>query len=638
MLRVSLLGPLEIRCDTRELTPTAPKVRQVLALLALRHNHIVQTAELIDELWGMRPPRSALTTLQTYIYLLRKILAVDRADDPQALCTKPYGYSLTMSPENLDQWRFEQLVAEGRTAMNGGGLDQATRALSDALSLWRGPALAGVCTGELLTAHAVRLDEDRLQALELRLEADLGLGRHQELISELKALTAAHPLHEGFHATLMLSLHRSGRRHEALELYQRFRANLVGELGLEPGNRLRALHQAVLAADPSIEARRGPAIGARRSGDQAVPAQLPTDIADFTARQKALDRVEAHLASAGMPTAVPMVAITGMPGVGKTALAIHVAQRLRDTFCDGQLYAELGGTAPRAAGPFEILGQFLRAAGLPDGRIPDTLGERSTMFRSWLAGRRILVVLDDLDATAAALPLLPGSPHCAVIATGRTCGLPGALAIQLDVLSDAEGAAMLANIVGQERVGAEPDASAEIVRACGGLPLALRAAAARLEAMPGWPLRELACQLACERGRLTRLQPGSAGIRANFAASYQRLAGPERAAFCALSLLPAGTFGAADLIQLLGCDAGTADAALARLAEHQLLRIASGSPRDAVRYRFHELIRLYARECLDLAVRARGPVSQAATFPFLADDGLPDLGNRGSRTQVTALR
>jgi DNA-binding SARP family transcriptional activator len=605
-VQVSLLGPLEIMSGTRELTPTAPKVRQVLALLALRQNRIVQTTELIDELWGARPPRSALTTLQTYIYLLRKIFSDRGPANSQVLCTKPYGYLLAMPPESLDQWRFEQLAMEGRAAVNDGQPEQAAQVLSRALSLWRGPALADVCVGELLAAHAIRLDEDRLQALELRLEADLQLGRHQELISELKAVTAAHPLHEGLHAKLMLTLYRSGRRHEALELYQRLRKVLVRELGLEPSTELRGLHQAVLAADPSLDIRGGTAVITQDHRDRPGPAQLPMDIADFTARQDVLGQVEQCLLAEDVTTAVPIVAITGMPGVGKTALAIHAAQRLRASFCDGQFYAELGGTRREPADPLEVLGQFLRAAGIAAERIPATLDERSAMFRTWVADRRVLVVLDDLASAAGALPLLPGSARCAVIATGRTCGLPGARTVLLDVLSTAEGTDMLANIVGDERVRAERAAASEIVRMCGGLPLAVRAAAARLVATPGWPLRRLARQLADKRGRLTELCRADLDVRARYDSSYSQLDEPERSAFQALSLLPAGVFAAGELGRLLGCEAGVADAILVRLAERHLLHMAREEPDDVVRYAFHELTRLYARERLDLALKALG--------------------------------
>lgn len=603
MVRVSLLGPLEIMSGTRELTPTAPKVRQVLALLALRQNHIVQIPELIDELWGPNPPRSALTTLQTYIYLLRQILADDDAGHTGVLSTRPHGYSLAIPPENLDQWRFEQLVTEGRTAASGDRLEQAARALTQALSLWRGPALAGISAGELLTAHAVRLDEERLQALELRLEIDLRLGRHRELVGELKSLTAAHPLHEGLHGKLMLALHRSGRRHEALGLFQSFRTVHVRELGLEPTSKLRELHEAVLAADPSLDIQPAAVIAAQRR-HRAGPAQLPMDITDFTGRERELDELERLLEPDEPTTAVPIVMVSGMPGVGTSALAVHAAQRLRARFPDGQFYAELGGSGVKPADPFLILGQFLRAAGFAAARIPRTLSERSAMFRTWTADRRVLVVLDDLDSAAATTPLLPGSPLCAVIATGRTCPLPGARTVLLDVLSEAEGTRMLAKIIGEDRLAAERGAAERIAGLCGGLPIAIRAIGTRLAVMPDWPLGELEQQLIDGEGRLAELCRTGADVRAGHDSRYRRLGEPEKNALCLLSVLHPGVFRAEDLGALLGCDAATASSILVRLAEHNLLRMTRSEPGTVVRYRFHELTGLYARERLGLALKA----------------------------------
>lgn len=605
MVRVSLLGPLEIMSGTRELTPTAPKVRQVLALLALRRNRLVQTLELIDELWGPNPPRSALTTLQTYIYLLRQILADDDPGRAGILPTRPQGYSLTIPPENLDQWRFEQLVAEGRTAASGDRLEQAARALVQALSLWRGPALAGVSAGELLTAHAVRLNEERLQALELRLDVDLRLGRHQGLVGELKSLTAAHPLHEGFHEKLMLALHRTGRRHEALELFQNFRMVHVRELGLEPTSKLRALHQAVLAADPSLDIKPAALIAAQPR-HRPVPAQLPMDITDFTGRRRELDDVARFLESEERATAVPIVMITGMPGVGTSTLAIHAAQCLRARFPDGQFYAELGGSMATPADPFTILGQFLRAADFPAARIPRTLSERSAIFRTWAASRRVLVVLDDADSATATSPLLPGSPRCAVIATGRACTLPGARTMPLDVLSEAEGARMLAKIAGEARLVAEPGTAERIVRLCGGLPIAIRAIGARLAAMPHWPLRELEQQLADGDGRLSELCRAGVDMRAGYDSRYRQLAEPEQNAFCLLSVLPGDSFRAEDLGTLISGDAAKAGSILARLAEHDLLRMTRTEADGVMCYQFHELTRLYARERLGLALKALG--------------------------------
>jgi DNA-binding SARP family transcriptional activator len=380
-----VLGSLEVVHGTREITPSAAKVRGVLAMLVLRHNQIVSTREFIDELWGERPPPSAHSTLQTYIYKLRKTLG---ADGREPLLTKPYGYLLQVDPATVDLHAFEREVAEGREALERGDAASASAVLTRALARWRGPALANLSPGELLSAHITRLEEGRLRALDLRLEADLRLGRHRELISELKELIVTHPLNEEFYAKLMTALHASGRRVEALEVFQHLRRMLVDQLGLEPSPELSRLQQRLLAADadrdpdrpaePAIRLAPEPGDGEQtgdrtgdRSGDQAAdqavpPAQLPPDIADFVGREHAREWLANVLGRpARSATAVRVVCITGMPGVGKTALAVHAAHRARQNYPSGQLFARL--TAPDGApvDPGEVLAGFLRAAGVP---------------------------------------------------------------------------------------------------------------------------------------------------------------------------------------------------------------------------------------------------------------------------------
>ncbi|WP_344057049.1 AfsR/SARP family transcriptional regulator, partial [Sphaerisporangium rubeum] len=248
-----VLGSLQVvdgPGDDGDLTPSAAKVRAVLAMLVLRHNQIVSTRELIDELWGERPPATALATLHTYVYKLRKMLG---PCGPASVVTKPYGYLLATAPETIDVYRFERLVADGWSALERDDPGRATESLSGALALWRGPALANLAAGELLSAQITRLEEGRLRALQLRLDADLRLGRHRELISELKELIATHPLNEDFYAKLMTALYQAGRRGEALEVYQNLRQILVGQLGLEPSPVLSRLQQRLLSADPGLE-------------------------------------------------------------------------------------------------------------------------------------------------------------------------------------------------------------------------------------------------------------------------------------------------------------------------------------------------------------------------------------------------
>ncbi|WP_143220597.1 AfsR/SARP family transcriptional regulator, partial [Actinomadura sp. CNU-125] len=310
-MRFQVLGPLEVRSESRDVTPSAPKVREVLALLLLHHDHIVQSRTLIDELWGQEPPPSALATLQTYIYKLRKILAVETPQD--ALRTKAYGYVMTVSPDDLDHLRFERLLAEGQADFEAGRTERATAVLGRALDLWHGPALADVDCGPILSAEATRLNERRLRALEMRVDADLLLGRHQELISELRRLTSAHPLHEVFHAKLMMALYGSGRRSEALDVYQELRNTLVEELGLEPSGSLVRLHQSLLSSDWTPEPL-VPYLNGAGHGDDPVrltsgnrsaanPADPRTDAA--AAASVAGDPATPGSANAGTPTEGP---------------------------------------------------------------------------------------------------------------------------------------------------------------------------------------------------------------------------------------------------------------------------------------------------------------------------------------------
>ncbi|GAA3845466.1 hypothetical protein GCM10022226_80890 [Sphaerisporangium flaviroseum] len=597
-----VLGSLQVVDDTSELTPSAAKVRAVLAMLVLRHNQIVSTRELIDELWGERPPPTALPTLHTYVYKLRKMLGTS---GPATVVTKPYGYLLATSPETIDVYRFERLVADGWSALERQEPEHATEALSQALALWRGPALANLAAGELLSAQITRLEESRLRALQLRLDADLRLGRHRELISELKELIATYPLNEDFYAKLMTALYQVGRRGEALEVFQNLRQVLVGQLGLEPSPALCRLQQRLLSGDPALEQpdlepRPEAAPRAPERAGAAKPAQLPGDIADFVGREQVGDQIAAVLSGpAESGTAVRVICISGMPGVGGTALAVHTAHRVRAGFPAGQFFAELGGEgAP--ADPAEVLAGFLRAAGITPGDIPADRDERSKLFRTWCSDRQVLIVLDDAGGAAQIQPLLPGSAGCAVIVTSRfgLHGFAGAHMVELDPLSAGEGLELLARIIGPARLESERIAAEQIVRLCGRLPLALRCAGSRLAASQGLTLTKFAERLEDPRSRLSDLCVADLDVRTAFRGTYERLAEPERSLFRLLGLLQTPHITTGQAGALLGCAPDHAERLLARLADCCLLTARPG-PLGEVRYAIHELVRLYARECLE---------------------------------------
>ncbi|HET8641102.1 MAG TPA: BTAD domain-containing putative transcriptional regulator, partial [Pseudonocardiaceae bacterium] len=462
LLRFGLLGAFEVTgSDGERYTPTAPRLRTVLALLLMRPGAVVTVAELAGEMWGVDPPPTAANTVQVFVSRLRRLLTPARGPDhsDQVLRTWPGGYSLGIAPEQVDAHRFARLAGDGRRALAVGDAARSAAALRAALALWRGPALADIEAGEVLRAYAAELGEEHLVVQEQRIEADLALARDRELVGELRTLTANHPLREAFWRQLLLALYRSGRQAEALDAYQRLRRLLIDELGVEPGGDVRRVHHAILAGDPPdqlVLAGRGECAMVA-----AAASRLPTDIADFTGRAEALDAIRGAIAARG---AVPIVAVSGKAGCGKTTLAVHAAHLLRTAFPDGQLYAYLRGVAGPPVEPAEVLARFLRALGLSGAMIPDTVDERSELFRARLAGRRVLVVLDDAAGDAQVRPMLPGGPGCAVLVTsrGRLCGLEGAAALDLPLFAPDEALELLRRVAGGERVGAEPSAAERI--------------------------------------------------------------------------------------------------------------------------------------------------------------------------------
>jgi DNA-binding SARP family transcriptional activator len=630
-----LLGALEVINDGEDITPTAPKLREVLALLVLHANQLVRIESLIDELWGDNPPVSALSTLQTYIYKLRKVL-FDRVAGI-TLVTKPAGYLAMVPPECVDVCAFEESVAEGLKAMERGDATAAAQALATALARWRGPALADVLSGSLLTAHGTRLEERKLTAIELRIEAELKLGRHIELISELKELTSANPYHEGLHTKLMLALYRAGRRGEALESYRQVRSVLVDELGVEPSPQTMRMQQCLLTSDPALDNVMAPVPAPRAVPTLSTPAQLPPDIADFAGRRSEVSRAE-QLITCGSEsgTAVRVVLITGMPGVGKTVLGVRAAHRAASRFPGGQLFADLGSPGRTPSSPAAILWRFLRAAGFRPDEIPDCTDERSKLFRTWTARHAALIFLDDAVSAAQVIPLLPGSPYCGVVVTSRSRlpGLPGACHVELDVFTVAEGVELLANIAGRGRVDADVRAAEQLVELCGRLPLAIRSVGAKLAATPGWPIAKLIGMLGASRSRLDQLACAGYDIRTRFDASYQRLSEPDKGAFRLLGLLRDGEFTEDRVAALLGCSPPDADDLLARLVDHRLLRVTGHGP-GGIRYGFHQFARLYARDRLqelltgedraDLRPVARAALHMASTGPPGSGPAQPTL-------------
>ncbi|MET9774834.1 BTAD domain-containing putative transcriptional regulator [Streptomyces sp. NPDC006367] len=589
-LRFGVLGPVRAWRGDEPLPTGSPQQRALLAALLLREGRTATAAELIDALWGEEPPSQALAAVRTYASRLRKIL------DPGVLVSESGGYAVRgLVGGALDLSLAQDLAAEAEKARAAGDLCRARETLRRALALWDGETLAGV-PGPYADTQRVRLEEWRLQLVETRLDMDLEQGCHAEAVSELTALTAAHPLRERLRELLMLALYRSGRQAEALAVYADTRRLLADELGVDPRPGLRELQQRILRADPALSETSAPA--PETAAPPVRPAQLPASVPDFTGRASFVRELSEVLASAsGAEGRVMAVsALAGIGGVGKTTLAVHVAHRARAAFPDGQLYVDLQGAGARAAEPETVLGAFLRALGTADSAIPDSLEERAALYRSVLDGRRVLVLLDNARDAAQVRPLLPGTEGCAALVTSRArmVDLAGAHLVDLDVMSPEEALTLFTKIVGEERVAAEREAALDVVGACGFLPLAIRIAASRLAARRTWTVSVLAAKLADERRRLDELRAGDLAVKATFELGYGQLEPAQARAFRLLGLADGPDISLAAAAAVLDLPAEETEDLLESLVDTSLLESAAPG-----RYRFHDLVRLYARACAE---------------------------------------
>lgn len=584
-LRFAVLGPVRAWRGEEALASGSPQQRALLAALLLRDGRTATAAELIDALWGDDPPSQALAAVRTYASRLRKILGQD------TLVSESGGYAIRISREALDLTLAQDLAAEAEKARGGGDRCQARTLINKLLGLWDGEALASV-PGPYAENQRTSLEEWRLQLTETRLDMDLEVGCHAEAVSELTALTAAHPLRERLRELLMVALYRSGRQAEALAVYADTRRLLAEELGVDPRPELAQLQQRILQADEEL-AR--PVDEPAPATVPVRPAQLPATVPDFTGRAPFVTELGDRLATAeGSVMAVS--ALAGIGGVGKTTLAVHVAHQARPHFPDGQLYVDLQGAGARAAEPETVLGAFLRALGTPDSAIPDSLDERAALYRSTLDGRRILVLLDNAHDAAQIRPLLPGTAGCAALVTSRVrmVDLAGAHLVDLDVMSPEEALQLFTRIVGIERVTSEREAALDVVAACGFLPLAIRIAASRLAARRTWTVSVLASKLADERRRLDELQAGDLAVKATFELGYGQLEPQQARAFRLLGLADGPDISLAAAAALLNLETHAAEDLLEALVDTSLLESAAPG-----RYRYHDLVRLYARACAE---------------------------------------
>lgn len=584
-LRFSVLGPVRAWRGGESLPSGSPQQRALLAALLLRDGRTATASELIDAIWGDVPPSQALAALRTYASRLRKVLSVN------ALVSESGGYAIRVRRDALDLAVAQELATEAEKARAAGDRGQARVLINKSLGLWDGEPLANV-PGPYAENHRARLEEWRLQLLETRLDLDLEVGSHAEAVSELTALTAAHPLRERLRELLMLALYRSGRQAEALAVYADTRRLLAEELGVDPRPELSRLQQRILQADAKL---------ARPSEEPAPdpqvtrPAQLPATVPDFTGRTSLVRELGGRLATAD-GSVMAVSALAGIGGVGKTTLAVHVAHEAKPQFPDGQLYVDLQGAGNRAAEPETVLGAFLRALGTADSAIPDTLDERAALYRSTLDGRRILVLLDNARDAAQIRPLLPGTAGCAALVTSRVrmVDLAGAHLVDIDVMSPEEALQLFTRIVGEERVTSEREAALDVVAACGFLPLAIRIAASRLAARRTWTVSVLAAKLADERRRLDELQAGDLAVKATFELGYGQLEPAQARAFRLLGLADGPDISLAAAAAVLELPLQESEDLLEALVDTSLLESAAPG-----RYRYHDLVRLYARACAE---------------------------------------
>jgi DNA-binding SARP family transcriptional activator/tetratricopeptide (TPR) repeat protein len=583
MIRV--LGSVELDVGAGPVLLRRRQVRLLLGVLACEANRPVPMSRLVEMLWdGEAPPTSPRAAVQGLASKLRRSLGTE-----VRLVGRGSAYELCVAPDAVDVERFRTLLARARDA----GPDRRPELLRAALRLWRGPALVDTVDDGQRDRWFAGLEELRLTAWEDLFDAELARGEHRVILDDLVDLTGQQPHRERLLGLLMTALHRAGRRPEALEAYARRRRELRDEHGLEPGDCLRRLHAEILrAGDDDADD------GVRDDDADDVlppPAQLPPDLGDFTGRAEQVTTM-LDVLGRGDDGAVRVVGLAGMGGVGKSTLAVHVAHRLRDRYPDGQLYLDLKGTAEEPAAPVDILGTLLRSFGVTGPALPDGVDERAALFRSVLARRRVLLVLDNAAGEAQVRPLLPGTPGAAVLVTGRRrlAGLSGAALLDLDVLTDEQGVELLGRIAGPSRVKAEPAAAREIVRLCGGVPLAVRIAGARLAGRPQWTPGHLAELLRDERHRLTTLTVGDLGVRSSLALSYVRLPAAARRALRLLGLLDAPDIAAWVVAALLDVPVPEAQVHIEALVDAWFLTIVGPDATGALRYRMHDLVRSYA--------------------------------------------
>jgi DNA-binding SARP family transcriptional activator/Tfp pilus assembly protein PilF len=583
-----ILGPVELRLGGQSYPLGSPKERCVLAILLWDLGSPVATEMLIEGVWGNDLPDRPHACLYGYVSRLRRRLKDASRDHGQPVLRWHSGYyTLDAKPESVDLFQFRKLRTQARAMADSGDVGPAAALLRDAEKLWRGVPLAGL-SGEWVERVRVRLDEERLAATGLRIELELRLGRHADLVGEISALAAQHPLDQAFAGQLMIALYRSGRQADALETYRRLRRRLTAELGNEPGARLRMLHDQMLKDDPELAVETADPMTAT-----ALPSSLPRDNPDFAGRAAEMNLLLGRLEPESARPAVIVVAISGMPGVGKSTLAVHLAHILRDRYPD-QLYLDLHTHHPteEPVDPASGLALLLRTLNVAPARIPATLQERAVLWRTQLANRRTLIVLDDASDADQIRPLLPGVGDCLVLITCRRhmIGLPGVFWLPLDTLPLDEAVALFTQVAGPDRV-TDTSAAASIARLCGCLPLAIHLTGHRFRNHPAWSVADLVSRLHHCQHVLDEIHTEDREVAASFELSYQYLTNSQQRMFRRIALHPGVDF-SVHAASVAASDESLAETeqALDALLDYHLVE-----EHGPGRFSFHDLIRKYAR-------------------------------------------
>ncbi|MFD3401537.1 BTAD domain-containing putative transcriptional regulator [Kribbella sp. NPDC058693] len=576
-----LLGPFEVRANGSAVQLGSPKLRILLAALLLHAGRPVPVEELADAVWGQEQPGNPRRAIQLYVTRLRRLSA------ELDITTRTDAYQINVQPEYVDLGRFHRDLERAARAAKHGDLDGEFDALTAAVAHWRGKPLAGVPSDRLQRDFAPRLHEQHLRAIERRFDIELDRGRGEELLDELVVLAKQNPLRERLWAQLMRALDGQGRRTDALNAYNTVRTRLTEELGIDPDDELQTLYARMLAGSPRTEV--------------TVPRQVPPDVPAFVGRADALAQLTAPLGAPDRPAPVAIALVSGMAGIGKSALAAYWARRAADRFPDGQLWLNLQAFGPRpAVSSDQALTRFLRTLGVSDAKIPLDLDEKTAMFRSLLDGRRMLVVLDNAADAAQVRPLLPSSPGAMVLVTSRNqlsdlVAVEGARSIQLDLLSRDESRQLLAGRLSADRINAARPAADELVDLCARLPLALAVVAARAAERPGFGLEAFVADLRAGQGRLeafSEMSPATE-MRRVFSWSYRELGLPAARLFRLLGQHPGPDFDLGAAASLAGEPRFDVRRLLAELRQAHLL----DEPRPG-RYALHDLLNVYAGELM----------------------------------------